>query len=240
MFFLLMYSWIVVFADNQLWCGDLRSGVVLRDVRSTISTKAMCFGAGCRPSFFIQHRCTSLLYLSYLKKSTRKVLIDIFVWIWRCINQHLHLRFIWFFLAWASQKGMCLLAASRLKLRPQVWHLVVLLFWATSIIRCSSFVGPSPLACLRPDLNWRDSAFHLGITSFAFFSSIFFSITAPFFMNFTCSLAIIRCSWALNSFLFFWKTFRHIPSCFLMLSGLNFLPHPCLHSVNSEGSYYMI
>lgn len=147
-----------------------------------------------------------------------------------------------FFLLFSSQKGMCRLPACSLKLRPQNWHWMVPSFFDWSSILCSYLlkVALPPCAAFNPALNASDSAFHFGIFSLAFFSSIFFSTISPRFINFFWSLDTILCSWVLNYFLFFWNTFLQIASCLSMLSGLNFLPHPSPHSISCDGSYSTI
>lgn len=147
--------------------------------------------------------------------------------------------FIISFLLFSSQNGMWRLPAVSLNCLPQNWHLI---YPAASFMACSSSrcclgsTGPLDLAATTAR-KARLSAFHLGIFSFFFCCSSFFSTAFPLFMSLTWSFSTIRWAIVLNSFRLLWNTFLQTFSCFSMLSGLNFLPQPAEHSTKSLGSY---
>lgn len=132
---------------------------------------------------------------------------------------------------------MCRGPAVSLNFRPHTGHLTIEDSSAYFIMAACRGSTSLPLFCCRTARKASDCAFHLGIFSFCFICSIFFSTISPCFIIFTCWLSTSLCFCASNYFLFFWNTFLQLASCLVMLSGLNFLPQPIRHTFRVEGSY---
>lgn len=126
---LLRYRRIVVLTSNQRpWHRRHPSLLPLRHLRLPLAPPPHRFRTRQRPSLAGTHKHYNNSLIpkpSRLHKSKARY----------------HLRLIWFFFCWLSQKGMCLIDACSLKLLPQNWHFTIPLFLACSNTLCSSLVG---------------------------------------------------------------------------------------------------